>query len=62
MYHLPYHYFSLLVCFCYVLFESIHVGYVQLSCFRGGTTLFATFFNVSMATHVTALDVHVKNL
>jgi len=37
--------------------KNSHVGYVQLICFRGRTMWFATFLNVSMASHVTAHDV-----
>ena len=39
---------------CWTLAAVVHVGYVQLSCFSNGTVLFATFYNISMATHVTA--------
>lgn len=60
--------FSLCLCiwkrysYCY---KSTHVSYVQLSCCRGGTVCFATFFIVSMAMHLTVCDVrviHWKNL
>ena len=38
-----------------------HVGYVQRSCSMGGTEQFATFFNISVAKHVTACDVRVTH-
>ena len=55
------------ICFTRPLLSKVilpittHVGNVQLSCLRGGTMRCSTFFNVSLATHVTTCDVRVTN-